>query len=136
MKKLMRYAVMALCFAAASATQACGVCVEDKMAATYDHSLVTRALQRGHEVLFLEVVGAEPANQAQWRFLVRTVEGISGVGRGSVRTSVAPPALSFEFDASRASSATVLTRINDRLRKQQVKVELIRVVSRREMAAR
>ena len=132
MKKPLGYALAVLCFAATSATHACGFCIEDKVAATYDHPQVTRALQRGHEVLFLEVVGAEPANQAQWCALVRTVEGVVGVWRGSVRTSVAPPALSFEFDASRSSAATALARINDRLHKQQVRVELIRIVGQRE----
>lgn len=136
MKKSLAHAVVVLCLATASPTQAFGVCVEDKMAAAYDHALITREFERGHEVMFLEILGAAPADHIQWRFLIGAVEGVAGVQRGSVRTFASPPAISFAFDASRISSAAALARINDRLRKHQVKVELIRVIAQSEIATR
>ena len=136
MKKLLGYAVAALCVAATSAAHACGYCIEDKIAASYDHALITRELDRGHEVLFLEIAGAVPADRAQWRSLIGAVEGVAGVVRGSVRTSVSPPVLSFAFNASRSSSATALARLNDRLRKQQLRLDLIRIIGQLEVAAR
>jgi hypothetical protein len=135
MSKLLAFAVAMLCIAGSPAARACGFCIEDKVAATYDHAVITRAVERGHEIVFLEVMSAEPIKPAQRRFIVRTVESISGVGRGSVRTSVIPQALSFELDASRSIPAAVLAKINERLRKQQVSVGLIRILNQRQGTA-
>ncbi|MBC8021534.1 MAG: hypothetical protein H7Y14_00325, partial [Burkholderiales bacterium] len=33
---------------------ACGICLEDKVAATYDHGMVMRATSRGQVVVFAE----------------------------------------------------------------------------------
>lgn len=131
MKKLPSYAFVVLYLAALSVTQACGFCIEDKVAAVYDHALVTRAVERGHEVVFLEVADAERINSAQWRFLVRTVENAVGVERRSVRTSVAPQVLSFELNASRSASAAVLKQINEGLRKQRMRVDLVKILNQR-----
>ena len=42
---------------AASAALACGYCVEDKIASTYDHALVTQALAHKHHVAFFHIDG-------------------------------------------------------------------------------
>lgn len=101
MSKLLAFAVAMLCVVASPAARACGFCIEDKVAATYDHALITRELDRGHGILFYEIVNAAPADRAQWRALVDAVEGMPGVQRGSVRTSASPPTLSFAVDVTR-----------------------------------
>src|SRR3982750_1452609 len=52
----MRAAVFSLLLAAGPAA-ACGYCVEDKIAATYDHAVVTQAFARKHQVAFFHVDG-------------------------------------------------------------------------------
>ena len=43
--------------AARTPARACGHCIEDKVAATYDYSVLTRAAHDGHVVVFTEVRG-------------------------------------------------------------------------------
>ena len=108
---------------------ACGFCIEDKVAATYDHTVVTRALDRGQDVLFLEIDQTEPASKEHWRYLVAVVKATAGVQRDSIRTSLAPATLSFAWNRSSGSPAAALPRINKALEKRQLKLVLIRVLS-------
>lgn len=80
------------------AGQACGACVEDKVAATYDHSVVLRAAARGDVMVYCAVVG--PLDQ---RRLAEAVRRVRGVKADSVRTSAQPAALSFAVDRARQS---------------------------------
>jgi hypothetical protein len=81
---------MLLCAAQA---HACGVCVEDKMAATYDHAVMQRASAEHKTVVFCEVRG--PVQDARFRDAAARVRGIDA---GTVRTSSEPAALSFMVD--------------------------------------
>ena len=105
------------------------------MAATYDHALVTRAMTRGHQVVFTDISGPE-LTRPQWQMLARTVHSIGGVMRGSVRTSKSPTALSFEIDPKATAAATAIAEINQRMGKQPIRISLIRAVSPQEVAAR
>ena len=49
---MLRAAILSALLAAAGSAYACGVCVEDKMAAAYDHAIVTKALAQKHHVAF------------------------------------------------------------------------------------
>ncbi len=77
---------------------ACGVCIEDKMAATYDHAAVTAAFKRGHVVVFAEILDANATGEAHKRKIIQAIEARPGVDRGSVRVSFNPAAISFAFD--------------------------------------
>ena len=107
---------------------ACGFCIEDKVAATYDHAVVTRALAHGQDVLFLEIAQSELVSKEQWRHFVAAVKATAGVQRGSIRTSLAPATLSFAWDRSAGPPATALSQINNSLEKRQLKMALIRVL--------
>jgi hypothetical protein len=113
----------------------CGVCVEDRMAATYDHELVKRALDRGHEVVFTDVSGPE-LERAQWQALTRAVQSVRGVMRGSVRISKAPMALSFEIDPKTTAAPVAITAVNRLISTQPVRVSLIRTLSDKHVALR
>lgn len=120
---------------AAPLARGCGLCVEDRMAATYDHALVVRAMTRGHQVVFTDISSPE-LTRTQWQMLARTVQSIGGVMRGSVRTSKSPTALSFEIDPRATTAADAITEINQRMGKQPIRVSLIRTISEQEVAAR
>lgn len=83
---------------AALPVRACGVCDEDKVAATYDHAVVERAASKGRVVVFCEVRG--PLDARRLRAAARRVKGIDPA---SVRTSAQPAALSFALDGGRRS---------------------------------
>jgi len=90
-------------------TWACGYCVEDKIAATYDHAVVTQALAKKHHVVFFHVEGSP-----ERRVLERAVYA-AGADRGSARISADRLTVSFAFDPARTRLAAVQDRIEKRL---------------------
>ena len=78
---------------------ACGVCDEDKVAATYDHAAVQRAAAHQRVVVFCDVQGQTLDAERVRRVAAAT----SGIDPASVRTSAAPATLSFTLDPRRRS---------------------------------
>ncbi|MCX2861973.1 hypothetical protein OOZ63_08990 [Paucibacter sp. PLA-PC-4] len=74
--------------------QACGACVEDKVAVVYDHALVRKATASGKIVVFCDVRG--PLDLARLKSVAR---GAKGVRPDSVRVSQQPAALSFVIES-------------------------------------
>ena len=122
----MRAAALAAGLLVAQATLACGYCVEDKIAAAYDHAVVVHAMDARHKVAFLSLGGAPLGSQA--RTLARAVEGIAGVDRGTVRVSLEGGAASFAFDPSRYPVNTIVDSIQKKLAAKGAEVSLLRVV--------
>ena len=85
------------------ASLACGVCVEDKVAATYDHAVVMKAGALRHLVVFGEIDGAVDMN-AVTTGLPAAAKRVYGIDRVTLRTSASPPAFSFPRSCGSASS--------------------------------
>jgi hypothetical protein len=81
---------------------ACGVCIEDKVAATYDHEVVVRAAAKGKVMVFCEVAG--PLDPRQIRNAVHRVRGADSA---SVRISLESAAVSFALDAKQSPQSAV-----------------------------
>jgi hypothetical protein len=95
--------VLSICVAAmAPAVGACGYCVEDKVAAVYDHAIVAQARAQAHEVVYLSLEFTGPVDGATAARIVRAVERIASVDRGSVRVALDAGSVSLAFDAKRA----------------------------------
>jgi hypothetical protein len=92
-------------FAGAGAAAACGVCIEDKIAATYDHAVIQRAIGRHQQVVFVAIEGPVAASVEAW--LAAAARTVPGVEAGSVRTSASPPAFSFAIDGAQAPEAAL-----------------------------
>ena len=92
--------------AAVSPAQACGVCVEDKVAATYDHAVVQRAAAQGKVMVFCEVNGGLDARRI--RNAAREVRGLDS---SSLRLSREPSALSFALDPAQQSPQSAVLAI-------------------------
>ncbi|MGE5640187.1 MAG: hypothetical protein ACM30H_08830 [Clostridia bacterium] len=119
----MRRALLALLALASAQALACGVCVEDKVAACYDYAVVTRAQSRGQEVAFFALQG--PAQDAG--ALKRAVESAPGVERGTARVSVESGALSFAYDPRRANALAIADGLEKRAR---VSLGLLKIIGR------
>lgn len=89
---------------------ACGVCLEDKVADTYDHALVQSALARGRVVVFAEP--RSPVDAARLRALAAAATRAPGVEAATVKTSAAPASVSFVLDPRRASAPATLAALN------------------------
>ena len=86
--------LLAAALLAPGAAHACGACIEDKVAATYDHAVVTNATQHGKAVVFAEP--REPVGGARFaKAAAASAKRTRGVDPATVRTSTEPPTLSF-----------------------------------------
>ena len=83
---------------------ACGTCVEDKVASTYDHAIVQRAAATGRVMVYCELGGRWDAAN-----LKAAAAKVRGVDAATVRTSREQGALSFALDpAAQSPQAAVL----------------------------
>ena len=112
--------------AAPSIVLACGACIEDKVASTYDHTVVTAAVARHQQILFVAVDGPIDAARVIKR-IETAVPRVSGALTGTLRTSVSPPAFSFALDDSR-SPAAVLSRIRREVDDPALRTSIVRIM--------
>jgi copper chaperone CopZ len=105
---------------------ACGYCVEDKIAAAYDHAVVVSALDRRHEVAFLSIEGTTARSRE--RSIAGAVESVAGVDRGTVRVSLEGGAVSFAFDPARIPARSIVDSVRKKLAAKGVRVTLLRVL--------
>ena len=112
----------------AEPVRACNVCLEDKIAATYDWQVVANARRTGHQVVFVAIQGTvAPRDEALTRRLVRQLSTVHGVDAGTVRISLAPPAASFACDPRHDPPAQVIAAMNRALRPDGLMLALVRV---------
>lgn len=109
---------------------ACGHCIEDRIAAVYDHALTSRTLARGHHIVFLGIDGPLPASSERRLKIERTVAGTRGIDAGSVRVSLEAAALSLSFDPARESWPQLLQALQSRLALQGLTLQPLRVMER------
>jgi reverse gyrase len=91
---------------APTAAHACGACVEDKVAATYDHVVIHAAIAKHRQVVFVAVDGDVDGKKIGAQ-IAAAAPKVRGVVVGTLRTSVAPPAFSFALDAAQTPETAV-----------------------------
>ncbi len=109
---------------------ACGHCVEDKIAAVYDHAAVTRALAAKHQVVFFAMDGVLAADEATRQVLERIAAGTRGVDPGSARASAEAAALSITFDPERTSLPAIQRTLERKLAARRLSLLLLRVMDK------
>jgi len=116
----------AIAAAAAAASWACGACDEDKVAATYDHAVVERAMATHRQVVFVAIDG--PVNAAQVnRRVAAAASKVRGVATGTLRTSLSPTAFSFALDG-RQSPEVAVSDFQKAVGDRDTRLTLLRVV--------
>jgi hypothetical protein len=93
-----RAAVLGLVLLAGTTAQACGFCIEDKVAAAYDHAVVSRAREAGRVMVFAEVEGSGTAVD-RVRAVRKAASRVKAIDASSIRVSEAPAMVSFALDA-------------------------------------
>jgi len=122
--------IVALLLGAASGAQACGYCVEDKVASAYDHALVARSVGMGHHVAFYHLDGPLKASDATRRALLSAAESVPGVDKGSVRVSLDTLTIAFAFDPKRTSLAAAQNALDRKLAARKLSLFPMRVIER------
>jgi hypothetical protein len=135
MQTLVGLVVLVLSATFAAASLACGVCVEDKVAATYDHAVVMRAGALRHLVVFGEIDGAVDVKTVI-AGIPAAAKRVQGIDRGTVRTSASPSAFSFALDPAAQSPESAVAELQKRLRTHGVRLSVLRVMSSEAKAAR
>jgi len=110
-------------------TLACGACVEDKMAATYDYEVSQRAAAEHRTVVYCDVQG-----QVDARRLRSAASQVAGLDPGSIRTSSEPAAMSFALDTKASTAAMAVAKIGAAL-DGSAKVTLLRAVEPGDLSA-
>jgi hypothetical protein len=96
----------ALVATAASESWACGACVEDLVAVTYDHAIIDAAMAKHQQVVFVAVDGPTDARKVNAR-IVAAASKVRGVQAGTLRTSLAPHTFSFALDGAQEPGGAV-----------------------------
>lgn len=105
----------------------CGVCDEDKVAATYDHEVISRAAAARYSVVFFTMdTSVEPRAFAQR--VASVAPRVRGVVRGSVRAAIAPVAFSFVLDPAVQTPVSAVADLS-RLLNAEPGLRILRVVT-------
>ena len=125
---ILRKTLALVLLTAGQAAVACGYCVEDKIAATYDHAVVTRALGLSHHIAFFHIDGPLAPGNGTRRTLEAAAESTAGVDKGSVRVSVESLTISLAFDPQRTSLAKVHGALERKLAAKKLTLMPLRVI--------
>lgn len=93
MKRVWTSIAVAVTIAMSGTALGCGVCIEDKVAVTYDHAVVHAAMASHRQVVFVALDGRDAARAGAR--IVAAASAVKGVQRDSVRYAASPPAFSF-----------------------------------------
>jgi hypothetical protein len=109
---------------------ACGFCIEDKIAAVYDHAVVTRALAQRHQVAFFAVEGNISPGEGSRRALEAIAESLAGVDKGSARVSVEAASLSVAFDPARVPVEDLEFKLGRKFAGKGLKAGIMRIMEK------
>jgi hypothetical protein len=113
---------------ASSAAFACGHCIEDKIAAAYDHAVVRAALARGHQVVFFALDGKLAGTEAERRMIEHAAQAAHGVDPGTVRASSEYAALSVAFDPAHVGYAALMRSLQYKFTRRGLTLLPLRVM--------
>ena len=115
-----------------SAAFACGHCVEDKIAAVYDHALITQALAQKQQVVFFAIDGNFTANEVTRKSIETIAKSVEGIEKNSVRVSVELAALCVVFDPKRQSFAAMQKSLDKKMAEKKLTLLLLKIMDQPE----
>jgi hypothetical protein len=125
----MRFFPLLVFFLSAKAW-ACGYCVEDKIAAVYDHAAVGRSIAAGRTVVFFAIDGELKHGASARARIEKLAAAVPGAEPGSVRVSAEAAALAIAYDPKRTSLAEVQKALELRFAAQRLTLLAMRVMDR------
>ena len=107
------------------AAMACGYCVEDRIAAVYDHALLQRTLASKHQIAFFAWDGPLTRSEAVRLKILALGDATPGVDRGSTRVSMEPAALAVAFDPQCSNVQSVQAALQKTLGSMKLSIVLL-----------
>ena len=126
MRTELRAVALALAMAAQTAL-ACGICVEDRVAAVFDNAAVDAALAKKRHLAFFGVVGALPATPESRKAITEALAAGGGI-KGTVRVSLESASASAAYDPARTSLAALRAGAERRLASRGLTLTALRVI--------
>ena len=118
----MRGLLLGALLAFATSAFACGYCVEDKIAAVYDHAALTQAHGKKQVVVYFAIDGGIRDSASSLKAIA---ERTHGVEKGSARVSVEAQALAVTFDPRRTSLPLVEKELGKALKSRGLELLLL-----------
>jgi hypothetical protein len=125
MKHLLLALSTATAVIASGAALACGACVADKVAATYDHAVISQAKAKHQQVLFVALDAPDPVSAA--RRIAAATAKVRGVEAKTLRTSASPAAFSIAVARSEPPERAVAA-FRDALHDPAMQLTLVRIM--------
>ena len=111
----------------ATSSVACGICVEDRVAAVYDNAVVDEAIGAHRHVAFFGVEGSLPATKESRRALLEALHASGGI-KGSARVSLESASCSVAFDPRKTTLAALRAGATRRLAARQLTLATLRTI--------
>lgn len=126
-----RGAALLLALALAGRAAACGYCIEDRIAAVYDHAQVQAALAAlaaHRHVAYVAVLGEALDAAVTRAALEQAVAAVPAVQAGSLRFDAAAASAAFVLNPAQQGAAAVVEALNRALAPRGLRVGLMRVL--------
>ena len=112
-----------------SSAIACGHCIEDKVAAVYDHAIVVKAVQEKHVVAFFGIEGPLVVNTASKQDIQKIIGSINGVDLNTARISLEAGSISLTFNPTLLSYPALLDSLDKKLATKKLPVFPLQTLS-------
>ena len=112
---------------AAQTALACGICVEDRVAAVFDNATVDAAVAKKRHLAFFGVEGALPATAESRKAIADALQASGGI-KGTVRVSLESASASAVFDPAKTSLAALRAGAQVRLAPRGLTLTALRVI--------
>ena len=112
-----------------SSAIACGHCIEDKVAAVYDHAIVVKAVQEKHVVAFFGIEGPLVVNTASKQDIQKIIGSINGVDLNTARISLEAGSISLAFNHTLLSYPALLDSLDKKLATKKLSVFPLQTLS-------
>jgi len=126
MRTELQAVVVALGLAATGAF-ACGICIEDRVAAVFDNAIVDQAIGARRHVAFFGIEGSLPATKESRRALLDALYASGGV-KGTARVSLESASASAAFDPRKTTLSGFQAQAAKRLAPQGLALTALRVI--------
>ena len=123
------YLLASLLLMITSSVMACGHCIEDKVAAVYDHAIVAKAVHEKHVVAFFGIEGPLVVNSASKQDIQKMLSSINGVDPNTSRISLETGSISFAYNPTLISYPALLDSLDRKLKAKKLSVFPLEVLS-------
>ncbi len=123
------YLLVSLLLIFPSSVMACGHCLEDKVAAVYDHIIITKAVSEKHLVAFFGIEGPFVINTASKQEMQKIISSINGVDPNTSRVSLEAGSISLAFNPNFISYPMLFKSLEIKLQQKKLSIFPIDVIS-------